>query len=96
MPANTENEPPVQDAHGGPTTHQLQIIVNGQPVVLTDRHQTGAALKQAAIAQGVPIQADFVLSEVLHNGNQKVIPDDTRVTVKDGDEFWAIPGDDNS
>ena len=26
----------------------------------------------------------------------KIVPDDKQVHVKDGDEFWAIPGDDNS
>ncbi len=97
MPANdTTNESPVPDAPGGPKPDQIRIIVNGQPVVLTDRHQTGASIKQAAIGQRVPIQLDFVLSEVLPNGHQKVIADDARVTMKDGDEFWAIPGDDNS
>lgn len=75
---------------------QIQIIVNSQPVVLTSKHQTGASIKQSAITQGVEIQADFVLSEVKANGHQKVLPDDAAVTVKDGEEFWAIPGDDNS
>jgi len=95
-PNDTTNESPVQDAHVGPKPDQVRIIVNGQPVALTDRHQTGASIKQAAIGQGVPIQPDFVLSEVKPDGQQKVIPDDAHVTVKDGDEFWAIPGDDNS
>lgn len=72
------------------------IKVNDSDVVLADRHVTGAQIKTAAIAAGVPIQPDFVLSEVLPNGKQKIVPDDKQVTVKDGDEFWAIPGDDNS
>ena len=95
-PPDTANEPKIPDDHGGPKPDEVRIIVNGQPVVLTDRHQTGASIEQAAIAQGVPIQLDFVLSEVLPNGHQKVIPDEGHVTLKDGDEFWAIPGDDNS
>ena len=72
------------------------IKVNDSPVVLSDRQTTGAGIKAAAIAAGVPIQPDFVLSEVLPNGKQKIVPDDKPITVKDGDEFWAIPGDDNS
>lgn len=72
------------------------IKVNDTAVVLAGRHTTGAGIKEAAIAAGVPIQPDFVLSEVLPNGKQKIVPDDKPVTVKDGDEFWAIPGDDNS
>jgi hypothetical protein len=79
---------------GKPET--IRITVNGQPVVLADKHQTGASIKAAAIATGVPIEADFVLSEVREHGEQKIVTDDKNVTVKDGDEFWAIPGDDNS
>lgn len=74
----------------------VRITVNGKFVVLPDKHATGESIKQAAIAAGVEIQMDFVLSEVLPNGEQKIIPNDKHVTVKDGDEFWAIPGDDNS
>lgn len=74
----------------------IDITVIDDPVVLTDKHQTGASIKAAAIAQGVPIEADFELSEVLPNGKQKPIADDKKVVVKDGDAFWAIPGDDNS
>jgi hypothetical protein len=70
--------------------------VNDHPVVLEDRRQTGAEIKAAAIQAGVPIQADFVLSEVRPHGKQRIIADDERVNVKDGDAFWAIPGDDNS
>ena len=74
----------------------VTVTVNDQPVVLEDRHQTGAEIKASAIAAGVPIQHDFVLSEVRPNGKQRIIVDDERVNVKDGDAFWAIPGDDNS
>ncbi len=76
--------------------HELTITVNDEPVTLKDHHQTGLSIKEAAAAQGVPIQADFDLSEVLHDGKQKPIGNDRRVEVKEGDQFWAIPGDDNS
>lgn len=72
------------------------IKVNDQEVLLTERHLTGAEIKAAAIAVGVPVQPDFVLSRVLQNGKQKIVPDDKRVHVDQDDEFWAIPGDDNS
>jgi hypothetical protein len=75
---------------------KIAITVNDDPVAVTDKHQTGASIKAAAIEQGVPIEADFDLSEVLPNDKQKPIADDKNVEVKDGDEFWAIPGDDNS
>lgn len=75
---------------------QVQVLVNGQKVVLDQSEATGAEVKAAAIAAGVPIQPDFVLSEVLPSGKQKIVPDDKKIHLKDGDEFWAIPGDDNS
>lgn len=75
---------------------KIAVKVNDDPVAVTDKHQTGASIKAAAIAQGVPIEADFDLSEVLRNDKQKPIADDKNVEVRDGDEFWAIPGDDNS
>lgn len=78
------------------TKHEARITVNDQPVVLKRGKDSGLEIKQAAVNAGVPIQIDFVLSEVRPNGEQKVIPDDREVEVKDGDEFWAIPGDDNS
>ena len=49
-----------------------------------------------SVAAGVPIEPDFVLSEVRPNGEQKIIADEAHVHLKAGDEFWAIPGDDNS
>lgn len=76
--------------------HQVRITVNGQFVTLSRHEVTGEEIKAAAISQGVPIQLDFDLSEVLPDGKHKAISDDKTVTVKEGDEFWAIPGDDNS
>lgn len=77
-------------------TAELWVTINKTVVILTDKHATGASLKAAAIAAGAAIQADFVLSEKLPNGKEKILTDDKQVTVKAGDEFWAIPGDDNS
>ena len=75
---------------------RVQVLVNSQKVVLDESEATGAEIKAAAIAAGVSIQPDFVLSEVLPSGKQKMVPDDKKIHLKDGDEFWAIPGDDNS
>lgn len=75
---------------------QVRVLVNGQEVVLDQSEATGAEIKAAAVAAGVPIQPDFVLSEVLPSGKQKIVSDDKKIHLKDGDEFWAIPGDDNS
>lgn len=75
---------------------RVQVLVNDQKVVLDQTEATGAEIKASAIEAGVPIEPDFVLSEVLPSGKQKVVPDDKKIHLKDGDEFWAIPGDDNS
>jgi len=37
-----------------------------------------------------------VLSEVLPNGKEKVVPDHRHIEVRHHEEFWGIPGDDNS
>lgn len=74
----------------------VRVLVNGQPVTLQQAEATGEQIKTAAIAAGVPIQPDFVLSEVLPSGKQKIVPEDKTIHLKDGDKFWAIPGDDNS
>lgn len=79
-----------------PGDKAAEITVNGQPVVVAKDRLTGLQIKEAAIRAGVPIQVDFVLSEVRPSGEQKIVTDDREVPVKTGDEFWAIPGDDNS
>lgn len=89
--SQTESTAPGEHDH-----HEVTITVNNKPVMLTDLHQTGLSIKEAAISQGVPIEADFDLSEVLPDGKQKPIASDKKVVVKKGDEFWAIPGVDNS
>lgn len=80
------------------TAHErsVEILVNGRKVRLHQVEATGVEIKEGAIEAGVPIQLDFVLSEVLASGKQKMVPDTREVHLKDGDEFWAIPGDDNS
>ncbi|MGH3250769.1 MAG: multiubiquitin domain-containing protein, partial [Trebonia sp.] len=74
----------------------VRVLVNGRQVTLHQAEATGEQVKAAAIAAGVPIQPDFVLSEVLPSGKQKLVPDDKKIHLKESDEFWAIPGDDNS
>ncbi len=86
----------VSEAHGHSTPKEARITVNGQFVVVPKEKLTGLEIKEAAIQAGVPIQVDFVLSEVRPSGEQKIIPDDREIPLKTGDEFWAIPGDDNS
>ena len=74
----------------------IPIKVNNKPVMVHGREQTGLQIKEAAIAAGVRIQLDFVLSEELHDGRSRIIGDDQRVDVKPETCFEAIPNDDHS
>lgn len=74
----------------------ITITVNEQTVTLPDRTATGAQIKSAAIAQGVAIQANFVLQEELPNGTSKVIGDNDPVHWRAHLRFTAIAPDDNS
>ncbi|WP_127473891.1 multiubiquitin domain-containing protein [Microbacterium sulfonylureivorans] len=73
----------------------ITITVNRKPVDLPEKHVTGLAIKEAAIAQGVAIQLDFQLSEKKGQKFRPIADTDT-VTVKTGDEFRAVTGEDNS
>lgn len=74
----------------------IHLNVNTRWSVTVDgAHQTGASIKQAAIAQGVPIQPDFLLSR--KDGSKfKPVGDEENIRVHDGEEFRALDGDDNS
>ena len=65
-------------------------------MILEDKEQTGLTIKQAAIAQGVGIQLDFVLSIERGGGKTGLIGDDDRIKVHPHARFLAIPNDDNS
>lgn len=80
---------------GKPSTYSVTVNET-HTVVLEEHRMSAAAIKAAAITQGVPIEQTFVLSVVLPNERQKILADDDLVTLKDGMQFWAIPGDDNS
>jgi hypothetical protein len=84
---------------GGVTSaHPVTVLVtvNTKPVELPKRRISGLEIKQAAIAQGVNIQPDFVLFRVKAHGKRDPIRDDEKIEPHRGDEFEAVPGDDNS
>jgi hypothetical protein len=81
---------------GKATHHTIKITVNKRPVRVEEKTLTGLEIKEAAIAQGVPIQLDFVLSEHLKHGETKIIGDNDPVEVHGGEKFTAVAGDDNS
>lgn len=76
--------------------HQTIITVNFKSVTMPERHATGIEIKQAAIAQGVNIQPDFVLFRDKGHGRRDPIRDDEKIELHEGEKFEAVPGDDNS
>ena len=75
---------------------KVDVTVNDKPVVLEGVTQTGASVKKAAIEQDVNIKEDFVLSIELGGGKTKLVGDDEKIEVHDGERFLAIENDDNS
>jgi len=77
---------------------QVEILVNERPVKLEMGEWTGIEIKNAAVQQGVPIQADFVLTLEKPNGQSQIIGDQDSVKIHPGHPitFTAIADDDNS
>lgn len=74
----------------------VTITVNEQPVTVDGPRLTGRQIKEAAIAQRVPIGLDFILSEEIAKGKTKIVGDDDLVTVNKNSKFHAVANDDNS
>ena len=73
------------------------IPVNNEPVRFEKKDElTGLEVKQTAIAQGVDIQLDYVLTSVHGHGHSRQIGDTDMVKITENIEFFAIPDDDNS
>ena len=75
---------------------KITVLVNRRPVVLHDKTPTGSEIKAAAIAQGVDIKPTFQLILRRPGHPAKVIGDNEHVLVSNGEQFRAIPPDDNS
>lgn len=83
--------------HEAPAHHMVDITVNERYTVKVQGPRiSGLEIKQAAIAQGVPIELGFVLYEELGNKHTKAIGDSEIVTVHPKSRFVAIANDDNS
>jgi hypothetical protein len=82
--------------HEDKKEHLVEITVNGKTVRVEGPKATGLAIKEAAIAQGVSIQLDFVLSEEIGDRRTKVIGDNDEITVHPHSKFIAVAPDDNS
>lgn len=90
----TDTQIPQQPDAGLPG-HIVVIHVNERPVSVPHR-LIGLEIKQAAVAQGVPIQLDFVLSQELNNHRTKIVGDEDLVSVDEHSRFVAVAPDDNS
>jgi hypothetical protein len=73
----------------------VEITVNRKPVRLEKHRITGQEIIDAALAQGVAIEPDFVLSEKRGAEWVRIRPNE-EVTVRSGDQFRAVSPDDNS
>jgi hypothetical protein len=74
----------------------ITIEVNARKVEMPEKEATGLEIKQAAIAQGVAIQLNFVLQQELPNGSSVIVGDADRVRIREHMSFTAIAPDDNS
>jgi len=79
-----------------PVVHKVTITVNERPVPIDGPRVTGLEIKQAAIAAGLEIALDFLLTEELAAGRARVVGDSDPVTVNRNSRFDAVAGDDNS
>lgn len=79
----------------GQRPRDVRVTVNRQPVELPAKRLTGLEVKQAAIAQGVAIEAGFQLS-LKRGDHYEVIGDTDTVEARRGEEFLAVAPDDNS
>ncbi|MFT3674214.1 multiubiquitin domain-containing protein [Aestuariivirga sp.] len=74
----------------------IVVEVNGRDVLVALKRATGLQIKEAAIAQGVNIQINFVLQQELPNGASAIIGDTDMVHIHAHLKFTAIAPDDNS
>lgn len=74
----------------------ITVHVNERPVRMVGHRHTGIEIKEAAIAQDVKIQPDFLLYLLRPHQPNKPIDDDEEVTITDESRFHAIADDDNS
>jgi hypothetical protein len=74
----------------------VAVAVNTRPVKVDGPRATGLQIKEAAIAQGLPIQLTFQLSEKLADHKAKIIGNDDTVTLHEGEVFVCVADDDNS
>jgi hypothetical protein len=90
----TEGHEPHSQPH--PRPEKVEIHVNRHKVTVIGHEQTGLKIKQAAIAQDVKIELDFLLFLEREGKPNERISDDQPVHVTNESRFKAIADDDNS
>src|SRR5690349_18163284 len=81
VPMNDEPRPNEGAKEKPDKLHEVHIVVNEKEVAMPDKEATGREIKEAAIAQGVSIGLDFVLSEEIGERKSRVVGDDDKVRV---------------
>lgn len=96
MTVAEQAHPHPENAPNHEKPHDVTIIVNNADVTLPKGKYTGLQIKEAAIAQGVKdIAPNFVLS-VQHGNHYQVVGDADVIEIRQGLDFVAVTGDDNS
>jgi hypothetical protein len=73
----------------------VTIDVNHHPVRIAGDDASGLEIKQVAIAQGLDIKLDFILSRKV-DGEFRPVRDEQRVELRDDEFFRALSPDDDS
>jgi hypothetical protein len=68
---------------------EVTIRVNDVPIRITGRQATALEIKKAAIEQGLAIEIDFDLSELLSGNWARPIDDDFKLQLSDASRFVA-------
>jgi len=82
--------------HPHPHPVTVEFHVNEKPVRIEGHRHNGLQIKEAAKAQGVKIELDFLLYLLRHHQPNKLITDGEEVDITHESRFHAIADDDNS
>jgi hypothetical protein len=82
--------------HHHPSPEIVEFHVNEKPVRVEGHRHTGLEIKEAAKAQGVKIELDFLLYLLRQHQPNKLIANGEEVHVTHESRFHAIADDDNS
>ena len=85
-----------QHGHHHPIPEIVEFHVNEKPVRMEGHLHDGLQIKEAAKAQGVKIELDFLLYLLRHHQPNQLIPDGEEVHLTHESRFHAIADDDNS